>query len=172
MHTAFGFDENRWARFVPEDTVFPAMLLFGNRRSDVRFVVLSPTIRTKAIELLPNLRPYLDSIDHPYLFDYVPHMGPVDFVGRRLEFGFIGSDSIGKGYDLFLRLAQETTSRCLAYRVASPVFSAIGHTSLHYPKPEFIKRPLSSHALSRKYTGTKSGKWTISSSRTQRSTIH
>src|SRR5262249_21535621 len=73
----------------------------------LRTVVLGHSIRKNVIGKLPDLQGKMISITHPYLFPAsTVSSAPVD--GRPV-FGFLGLASMAKGFDLFVRLAEDIT---------------------------------------------------------------
>lgn len=127
--------------------IFRKALSLGNKRKNIKFVVLASSIYDYIIDILPELFPYIEQLEHPYLFEKIQSTNKLVLSGHSLKFGFIGSDSIGKGYDLFLQLAQNSTQRCSMYGLENPKFFAIGNTLRKFPKLEFLELQLSSQPL-------------------------
>lgn len=91
--------------------LFRQMLLWGNHRLQLKYVVIAPTIYNTAIELLPGLASILAHIDHPHLFrDWDVEWEKRSEDNEQVTFGFIGGNTpTTKGFDFFKQLAQDVT---------------------------------------------------------------
>lgn len=110
----------------PKSSLFRYSLLLGNDRLKMQYLVITPTIYTNAVRLLPQLTPYIEYIDHPQIF--INRNGELTFDPEdkpRLVFGFLGSNTTAKGFDIFEKLAIDV-KEALSKKEYVPDFVAIG----------------------------------------------
>ncbi len=73
-------------------------------RKNIQFVVLEEHIEDALLALLPQLRPYVEEIDHPVV-SLTGNSGSEALPGGRVCFGFLGLATKSKGFHAFVEIA-------------------------------------------------------------------
>lgn len=72
-----------------------------------RLIALELGIREATIDLVPEIAPGIETLEHPILTsEWVAEREPVP--GERLRIGFLGNASVSKGFDRFLEMARKS----------------------------------------------------------------
>jgi len=115
------------SRYALKTQLFRYLLIVGNNRMRLKFLVIAPTIYKNSVASFPRLAPFLEWIDHPHLFAlrerYVSH----SLDSRQIVFGFLGAGTRMKGFDIFEQLSI-TVPKSTPNDVSAPEFRAIGHS--------------------------------------------
>lgn len=94
--------------------------LFGNNK--IMYFVLGESIRKNLLKLYPWMKRYVESIDHPFLFNKPIYRMP--FANNIVNIGHLGIASRSKGSANFVQLAKENY---LSGRGRQLVFRFVGH---------------------------------------------
>jgi hypothetical protein len=96
-----------------------ALTLLGNK--NIQYIVLEQSVRDTVVKHVPFLSRHVEVLDHPI----PPNEGASETIELRapIRFGFLGLVSKGKGFPLFVRLANE----CATKNGQSAEFHVIGH---------------------------------------------
>jgi len=80
-------------------------LLIGNNNS-IQYLLLGESIKNNLIQMLPNLKPYVSAIHHPYQFQDVSNSISVE-CDKIIKFGAFGVGNRQKGTDMIFKMVEE-----------------------------------------------------------------
>ena len=141
LHTVLtNISGSRWSL---KAITFRKALTLGNRSLRIKYVVHSPAIREMTLRILPGLASFMCSFYEPSLFGPETSGDIGSDFNKGVRFGFLGADTPGKGYDLYIRLASDVVKK-----VPNAKFRAIGHSTRRHHEGAVVEPGLSSEPLS------------------------
>jgi len=123
--------------------MFRYPLQFGKNKN-IRYIVLSPSIKENACAVLPKMSDFIQSVHHPYIFKVVKEYSP--FKNKVITFGTTGALFESKGAFVFADMVSDLNKLFGKEKVK---FIAIGRLDKKEDFPENLYVPAENRRLER-----------------------